>query len=146
MPALVVPSEYGYVLAAAITGGLQLTWMGLRVGKARKQAGVPYPYVYAEKAEAEKDYNKHLFNCVQRVHQNSLENFPIFAILLLTGGLRHPLVSAGAGAVYLLGRFAYAFGYYTGKPEKRARGAFAYLGMLTLLGTSISTCYNLLAA
>lgn len=25
--------------------------------------------VYAEKAEAEKDYNKHLFNCVQRVHQ-----------------------------------------------------------------------------
>jgi glutathione S-transferase len=100
--------------------------------------------VYAEKAEAEKDKKKHIFNCVQRVHQNSLELFPVYSTLLLIGGLKHPEVSAGAGVVYILGRMVYSSGYATGEPKKRVRGAFYYLGVLALIGTAGSTIYNLL--
>lgn len=43
-----------------------------------------------------------------------LENYPQFLTLLLLGGLEHPLISAAAGSVWILGRIAYARGYYTG--------------------------------
>ena len=36
-------------------------------------------------------------------------------------------------------RIVYGLGYSTGLPEKRVRGAFGYLGLLTLLGCSIHT-------
>lgn len=131
----------------------------MKVGKARKAAEVPYPYgkwvdterrmlrwtlVYAEKAEAEKDPLKHVFNCVQRAHQNTLEMFPVYTTFLLIGGLKYPEISAGAGIVYLLGRALYASGYSTGSPDKRRRGVVGYLGFLTLIGTSSLTVYNLL--
>ena len=44
------------------------------------------------------------FNCYQRAHQNTLEFTPFYLALVLTGGLRHPLFTAGAGAVYLASR------------------------------------------
>ncbi|KAI8880176.1 membrane-associated proteins in eicosanoid and glutathione metabolism [Backusella circina FSU 941] len=141
---IVVPREYGYVLGVAAVSALHLFSLGVKVGQARKAAGVEYPYVYADRAEAEKDKKKHIFNCVQRVHQNSLELFPVYSTLLLIGGLKHPEISAGAGAVYILGRMVYASGYSTGEPKKRVRGAFYYLGVLTLIGTAGSTIYNLL--
>ncbi|KAG0754982.1 hypothetical protein G6F57_005874 [Rhizopus arrhizus] len=144
MVALIVPSEYGYVLGVAGLGAFHLVSLGMKVGKARKAAEVPYPYVYAEKAEAEKDPLKHVFNCVQRAHQNTLEMFPVYTTFLLIGGLKYPEISAGAGIVYLLGRALYASGYSTGSPDKRRRGVVGYLGFLTLIGTSSLTVYNLL--
>ena len=100
--------------------------------------------MYAERSEAEKDHKKNVFNCVQRAHQNTLEILPVFNTLLLVGGLHYPEISAGAGVVFLLGRIVYAQGYSTGDPAKRTRGAFAYLGVLALLGTSATTIYNLI--
>ena len=36
-------------------------------------------------------------------------------------------------------RIVYALGYSTGEPKARAKGAFGYLGLLTLLGCAVHT-------
>lgn len=99
--------------------------------------------MYAEKSEAETDPEKKIFNCYQRAHQNTLENYPAFLIYLGISGIRYPTVSAVGGLVWLVGRYFYALGYYTGTPSKRNQGAFAYLGLLVMLGCSVMTIYEL---
>ncbi|KAI8142909.1 hypothetical protein BJV82DRAFT_669051 [Fennellomyces sp. T-0311] len=142
---ITIPSDYGYVVTVAILSVIQLSAMGISVGRYRRQAGVPYPFEYAEKAEADADFNKHIFNCKQRVHQNTLEGFPAFAVLLFVGGLEHPITTAAAGAFYLLGRQIYSAGYSTGNPAKREYGMVGVLGTLVMLGTSVCTAYSLLS-
>lgn len=100
--------------------------------------------MYADKAEAEKDPKLNVFNCTQRAHQNTLEILPVYNTLLLVGGLKYPEISAAAGVVFLLGRMVFVSGYVTGNPAKRTRGAFGFLGLITLLGTASTTIYNLL--
>ena len=104
--------------------------MAFNVIRARKEFNVKYPTLYSP------DNDK--FNCIQRAHQNTLETYPQFLMLLLIGGLQYPRFAAGAGVVALLGRIAYAKGYSTGDPEKRRWGGFGYIGLLALLGSSIS--------
>lgn len=64
-------------------------------------------------------------------------------MLLFTGGLRHPIVSAAAAVVWSVGRIFYAAGYATGDPKKRQQGGFMYFGLLTVLGTSISAALSI---
>lgn len=99
--------------------------------------------MYVEKSEAEKDPKKNIFNCTQRAHQNTLEILPVYNTLLLVGGLKYPEIAAACGTIFILGRMAFAQGYCTGDPAKRTRGAFGYIGLIGLLGTSVSTVYSL---
>merc|ERR1712221_52410 len=78
MVAVEVLPQYGYVLLVAIASIFLIFWQGMKVGLMRKQCKVEYPTMYS------KDNN--LFNCYQRAHQNTLENYPQFLILLLIGG------------------------------------------------------------
>lgn len=126
---ITVPKEYGYCIFVAVGSAFVLTWKAMQVGKARKKFNIPYPTMYSP--------DNVQFNCIQRAHQNTLENYPQFLVLLLLGGLEWPVISAGAGVLYLAGRIAYAQGYYTGDPKKRARGAFGLLGLLPLLGATV---------
>ncbi|KAI7871914.1 hypothetical protein BDF14DRAFT_1760497 [Spinellus fusiger] len=144
MSSIVLESSYGYVLGTAILSAFYLVSLSMKSGKARNAANVPYPYAYATKEEAQSDPKKHIFNCTQRVHQNTLEAYPVYMTLLLIGGISHPIVSAVAGLVWIAGRIGYGSGYTTGDPAKRSRGAFGYLGLLTLLGTSFVTVYHTL--
>jgi glutathione S-transferase len=116
-----------------------IVWKSINVGRARKKFNVKYPVMYSQENEG-----NNVFNCVQRAHQNTLEIYPIFLFLLLSGGLDHPRLASGAGVVWIVGRIAYALGYYTGKTEKRQQGAFAYLGTLTLLGCTVHTAIKML--
>jgi glutathione S-transferase len=126
----VLPCCYGYVVFTALGSAFVNMWMAFNVMRARKEYNVKYPLMYSPDNEK--------FNCIQRAHQNTLETYPQFLLLLTIGGLQYPRVAAGAGIVCLLGRIAYAKGYYTGDPEKRRWGAFGHIGMLALLGSCVS--------
>ncbi|CAG8554940.1 7289_t:CDS:2 [Paraglomus occultum] len=139
MTTITISSDYGYVLLAGVASTIMTTYLGLRVGGARARAKVPYPFLYAEKAEAEQDKDKMVFNCYQRAHQNTLENYPSFLLTLFVAGVGFPKIAAASGFVWIASRLAYAHGYYTGDPKKRSRGFFGYIGMLTLLATSTLT-------
>ncbi|CAG8534881.1 25111_t:CDS:2 [Cetraspora pellucida] len=139
-----IPKEYGYVIISGVASIFLTTYLGFQVGSARRKAGVPYPNLYASKEEAEKDRNKLVFNCYQRAHQSTFEHYPQFLLTLMIGGLKHPVLSAVGGGIWVLGRLVFAWGYQTGDPAKRTRGTFAYIGSIVLLGTSISTAVSLL--
>ncbi|XP_072029309.1 glutathione S-transferase 3, mitochondrial-like [Amphiura filiformis] len=136
MVAIEVPAEYGYVVLSVFASFFVVAWMGFNVGKARKQYNVKYPTMYSDKSI--------IFNCYQRVHQNTLEGLPHYLVFALIGGLQHPVLVAGSSVVFLLGRIVYALGYYTGDPEKRLRGSFAYIGLLGMLGSTVSFAIHLL--
>nr|KAJ3418753.1 Microsomal glutathione S-transferase 3 [Polyrhizophydium stewartii] len=110
--------------AVGVASTVFLTALSARVGRARAEAGVPYPYMYAERHDAEKDSAKHIFNCTQRAHQNTLEWYPSFLLL----------------------RWVFAEGYCTGDPAKRNRGVFGMLGLLALLGMSAKTAVAMIVA
>jgi glutathione S-transferase len=126
----VMPACYEGVIFVALSSTLMNTWMAFNVVKARKKYNVEYPALYSNDCKE--------FNCIQRAHQNSLEVYPQFLLLLFVGGLQNPKVASGAGLMYLIGRFLYARGYSSGDPEKRRPGAILdHIAQLVLLGQGI---------
>jgi hypothetical protein len=61
---------------------------------------------------------------VQRGHQNSLEMMPVFFLLMVLGGIRHPCVCAALGSLFLVTRYFYFTGYATGDPKNRLNIGF----------------------
>ena len=131
-----LPPSYGYVVLTAIASTLMTSFLGFQVGSARKRFKVQYPTMYDDKQP--------VFNCYQRAHQNTLENYPQFLILLVFGGLSHPVAASVLGAIWIVSRFFYAYGYYTGEPKNRSRGFFGYIGLFGLIGLSAWTGISLL--
>ncbi|KAL4223673.1 hypothetical protein ACF0H5_017141 [Mactra antiquata] len=131
----VIPDGYGYVLLTGVGSMFANMWMAINVGKARKQYEVKYPQMYHETPS-------HVFNCIQRAHQNTIEGNSFFLFLLMTSGLQYPKISAAAGGLCVAARIAYAMGYYTGNPDNRRWGAWGHLGELVLLGGVISLAFQ----
>lgn len=126
----ILPKHYGCVVFTAVGSILVNQWMVFNVMRARKKYNVKYPLLYSPDNQA--------FNCIQRAHQSTLETYPQFLLLLMVGGLQYPRVAAVGGVVCLLGRIAYAIGYSTGDPQKRVWGSFGYVGLVALLGSTLS--------
>lgn len=124
-----IPQEYGYVVLTGVASTFLLQWMMYKVVAARKKYKVEYPNLYSLDNEK--------FNCIQRVHQNTLEGYPTYLMLLFTGGLQYPKICATAGMVWIAGRVAFAYGYYSDDINNRRYGGFGYLGLFTLLGCAI---------
>jgi hypothetical protein len=62
--------DYVYPLAINLFASLLPTWMGLRVGAARKKTGLKYPMEYHPGHIDEKtEPDKYMFNCTQRASQ-----------------------------------------------------------------------------
>ncbi|KAF1795791.1 Membrane associated eicosanoid/glutathione metabolism-like domain [Phytophthora cactorum] len=79
---------------------------------ARKLYGIDYPQ------------NAKAFNCVQRGHQNIMENIPIFLALIFTSSIYRPQIAAIASFVRVLAFIVYMRGYSSGDPKKRLQGSF----------------------
>lgn len=134
--------SFGLVVLSAVAYCMLNTWMAIQVGKARKRYNVPYPKLYATESES-KDAN--MFNCIQRGHQNSLEMMPVFFLLLILGGLQHPIASAILGVLYSLARYLYFTGYSTGVPKNRLTyGRYNFAALLGLLICTVSFALHLL--
>mmetsp|Transcript_16097 Transcript_16097/g.18227 ORF Transcript_16097/g.18227 Transcript_16097/m.18227 type:complete len:145 (+) Transcript_16097:108-542(+) len=131
---------HGYVFLVAISSAFVLVWAGFKVGSARKKYEIKYPTMYAPETHK----NAKEFNCIQRAHQNILENYPVFLLTMFMASLKRPHVAAVLGLIRLLGFIAYAVGYQSGSPAKRQQGAFGYIGLLGLLGICFEICADLI--
>jgi len=129
---LTVDVNYAWVILAAVSTGWLTFWQGIYVSRHRKAANIAYPQLYAEKAEAEASAEAFKFNCAQRAHQNTLENFPQTLFFLVFAGLKYPIPAASLGGLWVVGRVLYTLGYSTGDPKKRYRGMVGSIGQLGL--------------
>lgn len=134
-------SGHGYVALVAIASVFVMQGGGIMVGMARRKYDVKYPTMYLP--EEHKDAKA--FNCVQRAHQNSLENYPGFLAMLFLASLKRPEVAAALGAIRLLGFIVYMREYATGLPDRRIRGQFGLLALLGLIGLAGEVAYDLIA-
>ncbi|BDI21017.1 glutathione S-transferase (plasmid) [Nostoc cf. commune SO-36] len=96
----------------------------INVGRARGKYKVPPPQMTGDPG----------FERVLRVQQNTLEQMVFFLpALWLFSFYVNPLWAGGIGAVWLVGRIAYAWGYYQAA-EKRAIGfAISSISSMVLL-------------
>jgi glutathione S-transferase len=101
-----------YVDIVTALAVLQFTVFGFRVGSARGRYAVKAPAVTGNE----------IFERYFRVQQNTLEQLIVFLPgLYIFSHYLSPLVAAGLGAVYLIGREVYAVTYVK-DPAKRGAG------------------------
>ena len=116
---------HSYVALVTIAALLMYFWMSLRVGMARRAAGIAAPTMTGDPI-----LERHI-----RVHYNTLEFLPIFlGGLWLFAIYWNDLVAAGLGVLWIIGRIVYAIGYVA-DPRKRELGfliQFAAIAVLLL--------------
>ena len=141
-------------------------YMGISVGAARKKFGIAYPSLYAvpgtprayaPAAEAKAadatsqplselctPEDAYKFNCVQRGHQNSVENYPIIVSLaIISWGF--PIPAGFALLSWALGRIFYFGGYSSGVESRNQLPAalLTYPALFTLWGLALATAVHL---
>ena len=150
-----VPLAFVLFLVATIV-------MGGMVGAARRKFNIPYPTMYAiagtpryyalamrpaKKGAGETalppdalitEAEAYGFNCVQRGHQNFVENAP-FVLAALVGAWPFPIIAAGALVLHLFGRILYMVGYSRNPASRMWGAALIYPSLLTLLALDIAS-------
>jgi glutathione S-transferase len=105
------PMDLGLFLVLTLAAA-QLIVFGVLVGRGRAKYGVPAPATSGHP----------VWERLNRVHLNSIEQMVVFAPLFIMYGIVVGRFSALAlGVVYLIARILYAVGYVRA-PEKRALG------------------------
>ncbi|KAL4889231.1 hypothetical protein BDV59DRAFT_187163 [Aspergillus ambiguus] len=141
MPAVVVPDNYGSVIAVALGAIPVLGFVhGAITTGLRKPAKVPYPHCYATVDECRSNAKAEQFNCAQRAHANFLENAPQTMLSILVAGLKYPQLATALGGAWFVFRALYLYGYvYSGKAQGMGRmmGAFFWFAQAGLWGLSV---------
>ena len=100
------------VVIVTVLALVQYMFFCVQVGGAREKSGVKAP---ATAGNTE-------FECVNRVHQNTLEQLIVLIpALWMYAHYVNPLWGAGMGVVYIIGRFIYRAAY-TKDPSSRTLG------------------------
>ncbi|KAI0697570.1 membrane-associated proteins in eicosanoid and glutathione metabolism [Cytidiella melzeri] len=139
---ITIPQEYLYPLAGTLSTFYVLFYQMNSVGRARRAAGIKYPQLYAEKAEAESSINAKVFNCVQRAHQNTLENLPTVIFSTLIAGLVYPTFAGSLCATWSVARLLYTIGYSSGDPNARNFLGANVLGSLSQYTLLLSATWS----
>ena len=109
------------VMALAV---LQLFWFAFLVGKERVKHGVKAPAMSGHPE----------FDRAFRVHQNTAEQLIIFLPgIMLFAYYVNPLIAAGLGAVFIIGRFVYRAGYMADASKRSTGFAISALPMVILV-------------
>ncbi|CAK4679999.1 unnamed protein product [Aphanomyces euteiches] len=151
-----IQPDHGYVILAVVLVAFVNLWAGMKVGAARRAYNIKYPQMYAEKSD---EYFLE-FNCVQRAHQNMVENLPVFLSLLIASSyvirigsmismqvrIYRPMWAALAGLIRVLGFIVYVISYSSGDPEKRLYGSFGFLGLFVSVGLCFEAAFRLVTA
>ncbi|KAJ7099716.1 membrane-associated proteins in eicosanoid and glutathione metabolism [Mycena epipterygia] len=148
MSTIIVPKGFSYVAAALLSTVFLLGGQIVSVSKHRRLAGIQYPQLYADKAEAAASPAALKFNCAQRVHQNTLEYLPGLYVMTVIFGIKYPALAASSLGLWVLGRISYSIGYATGVPDRRnniVTVICATPGILTLIGGATYSAYQLIA-
>ncbi|KAI1895098.1 hypothetical protein AGOR_G00102800 [Albula goreensis] len=117
----VLPPRFGFAIFTYLYSWIMLTYLGVKVGAARKKYDVKYPTMYSDKEQ--------VFNCIQRAHQNTLEVYPQWLVFQTIAALVYPTAASVLGVIWVTSRFSYAWGYSTGDPAKRMQGVENALSM-----------------
>jgi len=113
---------YHWTAIVTIVALLVYLWMSLQVAGARGKSGIEAPAMTGHP----------LLERANRVHINTLEWLPMFlAGLWLFAFAWNDRIAAGLGAVWILGRLIYSFGYMA-DPSKRSMG-FLIQGITVLV-------------
>ncbi|CAL1694147.1 unnamed protein product [Somion occarium] len=128
-----LPQGYQYAGAAILSTFWLHFWQMVKVSKARSLAKIPYPQLYAEKAEAEANKDAYKFNCTQRAHQNTLENLPTILGSTAIVATQWPIFAASACGLWVAARVLYTIGYSTGDPAKRNMFKGTLIGGLSMI-------------
>ncbi|KAL2832870.1 hypothetical protein BDW59DRAFT_157016 [Aspergillus cavernicola] len=145
MTTITIPEHYGQSIVIALGVIPVLGFIhGTLVGNLRKAAAVPYPHHYATVEQCKSNPKAHQFNCAQRAHGNFLENAPQTMLSILVAGLKYPSAAAGLGAVWVVLRCLFLYGYiYSSKPQGKGRYMgglfwFAQAGLWGLAGLGVA--------
>ena len=146
MTSIVLPANYGWVVASGGFIGVAISITSFLAAGHRKAAGVVYPNEYASDITAEKNPKALAFNCAQRGANNPRESLMVAVFGLLLGGLTYPVVAAGAGVAWGLGAIGYYLGYARGDPKLRYSrgGGLLRLATLVLQVLPFITAYKLI--
>ncbi|OIP71186.1 MAG: hypothetical protein AUK48_12770 [Oscillatoriales cyanobacterium CG2_30_44_21] len=122
-----------FVFPAIATLGALIVYFGLGIG-----VGVAR---FKYKIAPPQTTGNETFERVYRAHQNTLEQIVIFLpALWLYSIFVDPKLGAILGAVWIVGRIAYAWGYYIEAGKRAAGNAIASLATLFLI---FGTLFNL---
>ncbi|KAJ7819864.1 hypothetical protein B0H13DRAFT_2378124 [Mycena leptocephala] len=140
---------FSYVAASMLSTVFLLTGQSITVSRYRKRAGINYPRLYADEAEMAVSPAAIKFNCIQRAHQNTLENIPQVYLMTVLLGQTQPVLAASAVGLWVAGRVAYTVGYASGDPANRSN-LVTRITSLPSMGTlyfgSMYSVYTLISA
>jgi len=164
MASFTIPEFYGWILFELMIIGFHILIQGFFAGGKRSKLFTPefyekhfpswkgkitstegYPDMGSGRiSDKLNDSDWFAFNNAQRAHYNYLEQAHTVVIALLIAGLTYTRLSILLGAVYIIGRELYSWGYRSGGPKARTPGAVTQdLSLLALIVIAFMSAWSL---